>query len=114
MPHAQHTEAHHVASLAGGKLAENTVHNLADEVSLKRDHVQAFNRLLKQALNAKQFEVTSLVITELAEQGAALTIEYVAVADASGDLSCKYQEPRYFKVVGPWTRPPTRMSWRRW
>merc|ERR1740131_10635 len=60
-----------LASVVGGKLAENTARNLADEVSLRRDHVQAFNRLFQQALNAKQFEVTSLANTELAEQGAA-------------------------------------------
>ena len=29
-----------LASVVGGKLAENTVRNLSDEVSLKRDHVQ--------------------------------------------------------------------------
>ena len=48
--------------------SEITARNFADEVSLRRDHVQAFNRLFQQALNAKQFEVTSLANTELAEQ----------------------------------------------
>merc|ERR1740123_23895 len=81
-----------LASVVGGKLAENTVRNLSDEVSLKRDHVQAFNSLFQQALNAKQFEVTSLANTELLEQGAEAAAQEVNVAEASGDLSRKYQE----------------------
>ena len=49
------------------------------------------------AATTKQFEVTSLANTELAEQGAA-PAPAVEVASSDGDLSRKYQESRYYKV----------------
>jgi len=84
-----------LASVVGGRLAENTVRNLRDAVSLKADLVQEFNALFQQALNAKQFEVTSLSTME-AENGADSPSE--DTDDDSGDLSRQYQESRYFRV----------------
>merc|ERR1719334_2720325 len=75
--------------------AENTVRNLRDAVSLKADLVQEFNALFQQALNAKQFEVTSLSTVE-EENGADSPSE--DTDDDSGDLSRQYQESRYFRV----------------
>ncbi len=90
-----------LASVVGGKLAENTVANLSDVVSLKRDHIQEFNALFQQALNAKQFEVTSL--SNQAESGQAAEAEAEAEATESkegdSDLSRQYQESRYYRVA---------------
>jgi len=85
-----------LASVVGGKLAENTAKNLGDVVSLKRNLVQEFNALFQQALNAKQFEVTSLAQNE----NAALSgnARNNADGDADNDLSRQYQESRYYRV----------------
>ena len=86
-----------LASVVGGKLAQTTITNLTDVVSLKRDLIQEFNSLFQQALNAKQFEVTSLANTSSIEQQQEDKNQDNDDND-DNDLSRQYQESRYYRV----------------
>merc|ERR1719361_840970 len=92
-----------LASVVGGKLAENTIKNISDICSLRSDHVQEFNALFERALNAKQFEVTSLTNMKNSsndDSGSESKEEEKQAEEQqeSGDLSRQYQESRYYKV----------------
>ena len=89
-----------LASVIGGKLAENTIKNISDICSLRSDHVQEFNALFERALNAKQFEVTSLTNLKNVSGGDSddSSSDGKAEDQEAGDLSRQYQESRYYKV----------------